>query len=306
MSPAHLRIGTRGSPLALAQAHEFRRRLAQAHGAREEDFPIAVIKTTGDLILDRALSEVGGKGLFTREIDAAMLAGDIEVAVHSSKDLPTQMAEGIAIAGFLPREDARDCFVSARWERLEDLPDGSLLGTSSLRRQALVKRLRPDLRVETIRGNVGTRLAKVDSGEFDATILAVAGLKRVGLSARATSVLDARAFPPAVGQGAIGLTVRRDDAATRSALAPILDADTAAALACERAFLTVLDGSCRTPIAGHATVDAARVHFFGLVLRADGARAFAVERTGARADAERLGRGAGLEIKQRLPGGGLP
>ncbi len=306
MSLLPLRIGTRGSPLALAQTHEFRRRLAAAHGAAPDAFPFQVIKTTGDIIQDRPLSEVGGKGLFTKEIDAAMLAGEIEVAVHSSKDLPTFTPDGIAIAGFLPREDPRDAFISLKWRRLEDLPQGARLGTASLRRQALVKRLRPDLRVEIIRGNVGTRLAKIEGGEFDATILALAGLNRLGLADRAASLLDLESFPPAVGQGAIGLTMRDRDDGTAGMLAPILDPDTGVALAAERAFLTRLDGSCKTSIAGHAAVEGGRVRFRGLVLSADGAKSFAVEREGAAADAARLGADAAEEILTRLPGGVLP
>ena len=306
MALAPLRIGTRGSPLALAQAYEFRLRLSKAHGVAPDIFPIQIIKTTGDMIQDRPLSEVGGKGLFTKEIDAAMLAGEIEAAVHSSKDLPTVTPEGIVVAGFLPREDPRDAFISVKWKRLDDLPKGARLGTSSLRRQALVKRLRPDLRVDVIRGNVGTRLAKIESGEFDATILALAGLNRLGLADKATSLLDLETFPPAVGQGAIGLTMRAHDAATASALAPILDRDTGVALAAERAFLARLDGSCKTSIAGHAVVARGRVTFRGLVLSADGAKTFAVERKGPAADAARLGSSAAGEILSRLPGGVLP
>ena len=301
-----LRIGTRGSPLALAQTHEFRRRLSGAHGVQEDAFPIQIIKTTGDMIQDRPLSEVGGKGLFTKEIDAAMLAGEIEVAIHSSKDLPTFTPAGIVIVGFLPREDPRDAFIGLKWRRLEDLPHGARLGTSSLRRQALVKRLRPDLRVDMIRGNVGTRLSKIESGEFDATILALAGLNRLGLAHKATSLLDLERFPPAVGQGAIGLTMRAGDDATARMLAPILDHDTGVALAVERAFLTRLDGSCKTSIAGHAVVANGRVNFRGLVLSADGAKAFAVEREGPLADAARLGADAAGDILARLPGGVLP
>ncbi len=306
MIPANLRIGTRGSPLAMAQTHEFRRRLASAHAMDAEAFAVQVIKTTGDMIQDRPLSEVGGKGLFTKEIDAAMLAGEIEVAVHSSKDLPTFTPDGIVIAGFLPREDPRDAFISLKWKTLADLPQGARLGTSSLRRQALVKRLRPDLRVDVIRGNVGTRLARIEEGAFDATILALAGLNRLGLADKAASLLDLESFPPAVGQGAIGLTMRTHDTATAAALAPILHADTGTALAAERAFLTRLDGSCKTSIAGHAVVSGGRVTFSGLVLSADGAKSCAVAREGAAGDAARLGADAAEEILARLPGGALP
>src|ERR1700733_1027341 len=206
---------------------------------------IIAIKTSGDMIQDRALAEAGGKGLFTKEIDAAMLAREIDLAVHSAKDLPTILPEGIRIAGYLPREDARDALISSRADSIAGLPRGGALGTASLRRQAQVKRLRPDLKVELLRGNVETRLRKAERGEIDATLLAYAGLKRLGLAHRATALLEIDEFLPAVGQGAIGITARPDDGATLAALAAILDAATGEALACERAFLAVLDGSCK-------------------------------------------------------------
>ncbi len=213
---ALIRIGTRGSPLALAQAHETKRRMAEANGGFS--FEIVVIKTSGDLIQDRALSEAGGKGLFTKEIDAAMLRGEIDVAVHSSKDLPTALPEGIGVAGYLPREDARDALISAKSTTLAGLPQGGTLGTASLRRQAQAKRLRPDLNVGLLRGNVETRLGKAERGEIDATLLAYAGLKRLGFAHRATALLEIDDFLPAVGQGAIGITARpRDEGAARRA-----------------------------------------------------------------------------------------
>ena len=306
MAASSLRIGTRGSPLALAQAHETRRRLATAHGCDAAQFEIVIIKTSGDMIQDRALAEAGGKGLFTKEIDIAMLAGEIDIAVHSSKDLPTVLPDGIVIAGFLPREDARDALISARGKSLAELPQGGTLGTASLRRQAMVKRLRPDLKVGLLRGNVETRLTKAERGEIDATLLAYAGLKRLGLAHRATALLDIDEFLPAVGQGAIGVTARPDDAAAREALQPLLDADTGVALACERAFLAVLDGSCRTPIAGHARIIGGEVKFRGLVLRTDGSEVFEVEGGGRTADATAIGERAGQELLGRLPAGVLP
>ena len=302
---ARLRIGTRGSPLALAQAHETRRRLAAAHGAEESEFDLVVIKTSGDMIQDRALAEAGGKGLFTKEIDAAMLRGEIDVAVHSSKDLPTVLPDGIGLPGYLPREDVRDALISARAASIAGLPQGGTLGTASLRRQAQVKRLRPDLKVGLLRGNVETRLGKAESGEIDATLLAYAGLKRLGLAHRATALLEIEDFLPAVGQGAIGFTARPDDKAAQDALAPLLDAATAAALACERAFLAVLDGSCKTPIAGHAREEGGRLTFRGAVYRADGSEAFETRATGASGDAARLGAEAGRELLARLPRGVL-
>ena len=305
MAAFRLRIGTRGSPLALAQAHETRARLAAAHGADPELYELVVIKTSGDMIQDRALSEAGGKGLFTKEIDAAMLRGEIDLAVHSSKDLPTLMPEGIALAGYLPREDVRDALISARSDTFAGLPQGGTLGTASLRRQAQAKRLRPDLQIGLLRGNVETRLGKAERGEIDATLLAYAGLKRLGLAHRATALLDIENFLPAVGQGAIGFTARPDDSAAHAALAPILDEATRQALACERAFLTVLDGSCKTPIAGHARVDGGGIRFRGAVYRTDGSEAFEVTAAGDVGDAARLGAQAGHDLLARLPQGVL-
>ncbi len=296
-----LKIGTRGSPLALAQAHETRRLLAAAHCMSEEQIAIVVLKTTGDMILDRALSEAGGKGLFTKELDIAQLKGEIDIAVHSSKDLPTLLPDGLDIAGFLPREDVRDVFISPRAKSLRELPQGALVGTASLRRQALVKRIRPDLRVGLLRGNVQTRLAKLDSGECDATLLALAGLKRLGLTDHATEILSEDDFLPAVGQGAIGITVRSDDHETRVRLGAILHPATGSALTLERAYLRVLDGSCRTPIAGLAKVEGARVSFRGLIMRIDGSETYETRVAGSVEDAERLGVQAGQDLLARAP-----
>ena len=296
-----LRLGTRGSPLALAQAHEARARLAAAHGWAEDRIEVVAIRTTGDAIQDRALSEAGGKGLFTRELDAALTAGGIDLAVHSAKDLPTRLPDEIVIAGYLPREDAGDAFISGDGSRLLGLPPRAVVGTASLRRQAQLRRLRPDLDVRLLRGNVETRLRRVESGEFQATLLAVAGLKRLGLTERITEVLDSRDFLPAVGQGAIALTMRRGDAATADLLAPLLDGDTGLALACERAFLEVLDGSCRTPIAGHARVDGVQISFRGLVLAEDGSDAVETLAHGPLDSAEVTGRDAGHDLMARAP-----
>jgi len=306
MTPISLKIGTRGSPLALAQAHETRRLLAAAHGCEVERFEIIIIRTSGDMIQDRALSEAGGKGLFTKEIDAAMLKGEIDVAVHSSKDLPTLLPDGIIVAGYLPREDVRDALISARSDTVLGLPAGGTLGTASLRRQAQVKRLRPDLQVGLLRGNVETRLGKAERGEIDATLLAYAGLKRLGLAHRATALLDIDSFLPAVGQGAIGLTARSGDAASNDAISPLLDDSTGYALAVERAFLGVLDGSCRTPIAGHARIVDGAIDFRGMVLRVDGSETFEVSARGGVEAAARLGHDAGRDLLSRLPAGILP
>jgi len=298
-------LGTRGSPLALVQAQETRRRLAAAHGWEEARVAIAVIRTSGDMIQDRPLAEAGGKGLFTKEIDSALLDGRIDFAVHSAKDLPTALPDGVALAGFLPREDPRDALVSALADSIADLPQGARLGAASLRRRAQALRLRPDLRVELLRGNVETRLLKAESGAIDATLLAMAGLKRLGLAHRARAALDIEAFLPAVGQGAIALSARRGDAGTLEALAAIDDAATATALAAERAYLAVLDGSCRTPIAGHARLEDGRLILRGQVLREDGSESFEARVAGAPADAARLGADAGRDLLGRLPPGVL-
>lgn len=302
---ATLVIGTRGSPLALAQAHETQERLAAALGWDLAQLPLSIIKTTGDAIQDRPLSEAGGKGLFTKELDLALLAGAIDLAVHSAKDLPTALPENLAVAGCLPREDPRDAFISLRAATLMDLPEGATVGSASLRRQAQVKRLRPDLRVTLLRGNVGTRLAKLEAGAIDATLLALAGLNRLSLAHYATAVLDPDDFLPAVGQGVIALMTRADDPRALAAAGRIADAATGAALAAERAFLAVLEGSCRTPIAGHARLIGDRLAFRGLVLRPDGSDARAVAGEGPAAEAERIGREAGLDLRARLPPGFL-
>ena len=294
-----LRIGSRGSPLALAQAREVQSRLAAAWALAIEQIEIKVIRTTGDVIQDRPLAEAGGKGLFTKEIEEALIAGAIDLAVHSSKDMPTILPPGLILAAFLPREDTRDAFISRRAKTLNELPPGAQVGTASLRRQAMVKRLRPDLAIAPLRGNVETRLRKVEAGEFDATLLAVAGLKRLGLIAAATALLDIDEFLPAVGQGAIGIETRADDAATRALVARIDDAATATALAAERAFLGVLDGSCRTPIGGHARLVDGVLHFRGMIVKPDGSEALEVIRKGSSEQAAALGADAGRELKAR-------
>jgi len=297
VTQSRLRIGTRGSPLALAQARMVQAALA-AQGA---EATIEVIRTSGDRIQDRPLSEAGGKGLFTKEIEEALLAGAIDLAVHSAKDMPTLLPDGLMLAACLPREDVRDAFISRKAATLRDLPQGAAVGTASLRRQAMVKRLRPDVSTAVLRGNVETRLRKLEAGEVDATLLALAGLKRLGLAGKATALLDAHEFLPAVGQGAITIEARIDDAPTRKLLAAIDHADTSVALACERAFLTVLDGSCRTPIAGYAVLAGDAITFRGMILRPDGSEAFEASRAGRRADAAALGADAGAELKRCAP-----
>ena len=294
-----LRIGSRGSPLALVQAREVQNRIAAATGIDAARIEIKVVRTTGDVVVDRPLADAGGKGLFTKEIEEALLAGSIDLAVHSSKDLPTILPAGLVLAGFPPREDPRDAFVSHKAATLRELPRGAVVGTSSPRRQALVKRLRPDATVVTLRGNVETRLRKLEAGEVDATLLAAAGLKRLGLLSAATAILDPDYFLPAVGQGAIGVETRADDAKTRAFVEAIDDADTSAALAAERAFLALLDGSCRTPIGGHATLDRGTLRFRGIIVKPDGSEAFEVWREGGREKAVELGADAGRELRDR-------
>ena len=294
-----LRIGTRGSPLALAQARAVQAFLAAVHGVAPEAIAIVVIKTTGDVIQNRPLTEIGGKGLFTKEIEQALIEGAIDVAVHSAKDLPGELPDGLLIAACLPREDARDAFISRKAKSLAELAPGAVVGTASPRRQALVKRLRRDLSVVPFRGNVETRLKKLATGEVDATLLAMAGLNRLGLSAAATSPLDIDEFLPAVGQGVIALETRASDTATRARLATIGDDAAATALAAERAFLAVLEGSCRTPIAGHARLVAGLLEFRGLIAKPDGSESFIAERRGAPTEAAAMGHDAGAELRSR-------
>jgi hydroxymethylbilane synthase len=296
-----LRIGTRGSPLALAQANMVRARLAAAHGVAEERITLTIIRTTGDAIQDRTLADAGGKGLFTKEIEEALIAGSIDLAVHSAKDMPTVLPDGLTITAVLPREDARDVFISRVAGTLQELRAGAVVGTASLRRQAIVKRLRPDLAVVPIRGNVDTRLRKLDEGVVDATLLALAGLKRLGLTHALTSIFSTEEFLPAVGQGIVAIETRANDSATRTLLDAIDHAETGTALAAERAFLAVLDGSCRTPIAGHAVIETGRLRLRGLIAKPDGSESFECMREGPVGDAVALGHDAGAELKRRAP-----
>jgi hydroxymethylbilane synthase len=299
MAQSLIRIGSRGSPLALAQAQMVRGELAAAHGLAEDAIEIRVIKTTGDTIQDRPLAEMGGKGLFTKEIEQALLDGAIDLAVHSAKDMVTVLPAGLLLAACLPREDARDVLISRTAKSIAELPQRATVGTASLRRQAQVKMLRPDLNVVPLRGNVETRLKKIAAGEADATILALAGLKRLGLERAAAAVLEPDAFLPAVGQGAIAIETRVDDDTTRRLVAAINDAATLTAVSAERAFLAVLDGSCKTPIAGHARISGAQLSFRGLIAKPDGSKSFETARQGAAADATALGADAGRELKAR-------
>lgn len=298
MQTKAFRIGTRGSPLALAQAHEARARLMAAHGLPEEMFEIVVLSTKGDRITDRSLSEIGGKGLFTLELEEQLLGGELDFAVHSSKDMATKLPDELEIVAYLPREDIRDAFVGRSAARLMDLPEGAMVGTASLRRQALVRKIRPDLQVNIFRGQVDTRLRKLAEGGADATLLAYAGLKRLGKPEVATEILDPELFPPAPAQGAICIEARSDNRRIRDLLAPIDDLATHRAVTCERAFLEVLDGSCRTPIAGYATLDGDRLRFSGMILTPDGQRHHAMTAEGSAGDAAAIGRKAGHDIRQ--------
>lgn len=297
---ALLKIGTRGSKLALTQTGLVRDALARAVPAlaAPDAIEIVVIKTTGDAIQDRPLSEAGGKGLFVKEIEEAMLDGRIDAAVHSMKDMPTAQPAGLAISAFLPREDVRDVLIAGDVRRIADLAPGATVGTSALRRRAQLLHRRPDLKVVTFRGNVDTRLAKRERGEVDATFLALAGLKRLGMGDVGAPVPEDEMLP-AVGQGAVCIECRADDARTRGWLAAIDHAATGTCVAAEHAMLAVLDGSCRTPIAGHAVLTGDAIHLRGLIAKPDGAQVITVERRGAASDAPALGRDAGLELLRR-------
>ncbi len=299
MQTKPFRIGTRGSPLALAQAYETRSRLMSAHGLPEDMFEIVVLSTKGDRITDRALSEIGGKGLFTEELESQLLSGELDIAVHSSKDMPTVLPEGLHLSAFLPREDMRDAFIGRTAPKLLELPQGAVVGSASLRRQALIRRLRPDLSVIVFRGLVDTRLRKLEEGQADATLLAFAGLKRLGKENVPTEILDPKEFPPAPAQGAICVESRIGDTRMDELLAPINDRPTFDAVTCERAFLAALDGSCRTPIAGYATCDGDDLHFSGLILTPDGQTSHGIEISGSRRDAAKLGRQAGEEVRAK-------
>ncbi len=298
-SAALFRIGTRGSALALAQARMVQARLAAALGAEAEAFALVVIRTTGDAIEDRPLAEQGGKGLFTKEIDEALIDGRVDLAVHSAKDVPTVLPRGLTLAACLEREDPRDAFISRIAGSLAELPHGARLGTSSLRRQAIAKNARQDLHVVPLRGNVETRLRKLDAGEVDATILAVAGLKRLDMEMRATRIMSVAEFLPAVGQGAIAIAAREDDARACETLARIDHSDTSTAIACERAFLAALDGSCRTPIAGHATLSGQAVRIRGMIVKPDGSAVHETTLSGSREDATVIGTNAGRALREQ-------
>jgi hydroxymethylbilane synthase len=299
MQTKPFRIGTRGSPLALAQAHEARDRLMAAHGLPEEMFEIVVLTTTGDRITDRSLSEIGGKGLFTQELEEKLAIGELDFAVHSAKDMATTLPEGLYLSAFMPREDIRDAVIGRTAAKLIDLPHGATVGSSSLRRQALIRRMRPDINVITFRGLVDTRLRKLAEGQADATLLALAGLKRLGKIDVLTDILDPDTFPPAPAQGAIAIESRIGDERMDNLLAAINDPATFDAVSCERAFLGALDGSCRTPIGGYAICEGDQIKFSGLIITPNGRHQHSITIDGNRRDAAALGTRAGQDVRDR-------
>ncbi len=292
-----VKIGTRGSKLALAQAHETRRRLMAAHGLAEDEVEIVIIRTTGDAVQDRPLAEIGGKGLFTKEIEEALADGRVDIAVHSMKDVPAFPPPELDIAACLPREDVRDAFISPLAESMAALPAGARVGTSSVRRAAQLLAMRPDITIVPFRGNVDTRLRKLEDGVADATFLACAGLNRLGLADVITQAVPIEEMLPAIAQGAIGLQIRRDDEATRALVSALDDEKTRIAVIAERGFMMELEGSCRTPLAAHARIENGEVHLICEALTLDGKKRWRTERRGALADAEALGRDAGAEIR---------
>lgn len=299
-SPAKpLNIGTRGSPLALAQAHETRARLAEAFDLPLEAFSIVVIKTTGDRVLDRPLKEIGGKGLFTKEIEEDMLSGAIDIAVHSMKDMPVEQPQGLILDCYLPREDVRDAFVSLSHDSLDDVPAGAKLGSSSLRRRAQLMLRRPDLEVVEFRGNVQTRMKKLGDGVADATFLAMAGLRRLGMEEVVRSAIAVEDVLPAVAQGAIGIERRMDDSRAAMMLEAIHHTETGQRLAAERAFLRGLDGSCETPIAGLAELDGGTLRLRGEILRPDGSEVLRDDQSCAIEDGEKLGAEMAMKLREK-------
>ncbi|KKJ75820.1 porphobilinogen deaminase [Kiloniella litopenaei] len=296
-----LRLGTRGSPLALAQAFEVKRLLQEAHSdlKDEESVEIVVIKTTGDKIQDRALSAIGGKGLFTKEIEDGLQDGSIDIAVHSMKDVPTWLPDGLEISTVLEREDPRDALFSSKANSLADLPKGAVVGSASLRRQAQIKAKRPDLEVITFRGSVQTRLRKLEEGQVDATLLAVAGLNRLKQSDLITAALSTEEMLPAPAQGAVGLEVRIGDDRVRAYVDAIHHEPTMQRITAERACLAELDGSCRTPIAALAEIEGDELYLRTMLAATDGSKIFTTERRGPISSAEEMGRSAGRELKEQ-------
>ncbi|ELI5739823.1 hydroxymethylbilane synthase [Vibrio fluvialis] len=289
-----IRIATRQSPLALWQAHYVKDALQAAHPGLEVE--LVTMVTRGDVILDTPLAKVGGKGLFVKELEVAMLEGRADLAVHSMKDVPVDFPEGLGLVTICEREDPRDAFVSNTYASLDELPHGAIVGTCSLRRQCQLKEARPDLVIKELRGNVGTRLGKLDAGEFDAIILAAAGLKRLKLEQRIRSFIEPEQSLPAVGQGAVGIECRLDDARLRELLAPLSHAETTDRVLCERAMNLTLEGGCQVPIGSYALLEGDDLWLRALVGEPDGSHIVRGEIRGPRQDAERLG----VELANRL------
>lgn len=296
-----IRLGTRGSPLALIQTEMVKTALMEAHEALKEPgaLDIVVISTTGDQVADRPLADIGGKGLFCKEIEMALFDGRIDGGVHSMKDMPTWLPDGLVIASMLPRADPRDVLISRKADSIKGLPEGAVIGTASLRRQAQILAKRPDLKVINFRGSVGTRLQKLDEGQVDATMLARAGLDRLAIDNVPQTVLSPEEMLPAVGQGVVGIECRGEDNDLLTLLAQINHSPTSACVHAERAMLDVLDGSCHTPIGAYALLDGATMHLRGLVACADGSECLETERFGSVDDAISLGRDAGEELRSR-------
>ena len=294
-----IRIGTRASPLAMAQAHETRDRLIAAHNLPDEAVVIVDMTTTGDRRIELKLGEIGGKGLFTKEVEESLIARKTDLAVHSMKDMPTVLPDGMEICTLLPREDVRDAFLSPKYSGIDAMPAGALVGTASLRRQAQLLHRRPDLKVGLFRGNIQTRMRKLEDGEADATFLAMAGLNRMGKADIATLALEPNEMLPAVAQGAIGIEICSDNDDIRAMLAPLNCEATQIRTNAERAFLNALDGSCRTPIAALAEIDGDKLTLRGEILRPDGSERFTTARAGALSDAVAMGRDAGAELRAK-------
>lgn len=305
--PFPLQVGARGSPLSVAQSGWLRRQLVSAHGFAAEQAdelaPFTAITTTGDRIQDRTLAEAGGKGLFTKELDDALLDGRIDCAIHSLKDVPTQLPDGIVLLAIPPRADVRDALITRDGRTLAELPDGAHVGTASLRRAAQLRHARPDLRISPLRGNVGTRIGRLAAGDFDATVLALSGMGRLGVDSQPHHPLDPAAMPPAIGQGALAVTARAGDAAVAQAFARLADAGTQITIAAERAFLTALDGSCRTATGAYARIEAdGSLHLIVEALSGDGAQRFREEARlpgATTATAAELGASLGADIRAR-------
>jgi hydroxymethylbilane synthase len=294
MTDQTIRIATRKSPLAMWQAEYVAAELKKAHPGIQVE--LLGMSTQGDVILDTPLAKIGGKGLFVKELEQGMLAGSADIAVHSMKDVPVELPEGLHLPVIMQREDPRDAFVSNNYKSLAELPDGSCVGTSSLRRQCQLSASRPDLKIAPLRGNVNTRLRKLDAGEFDAVILASAGLIRLGFKQRITSFIEPEQSLPAIGQGAVGIECRVDDARVNALLAPLLDQDTATCVRAERAMNHRLNGGCQVPIAGYAVLQEGELYLRGLVGDPDGSRIIRAEARGAAQQAESLGLGLANEL----------